>query len=90
MLGRGAGLQVVVPVQPPQPQQLTVTVERVPPEGQRKGEGREDTRRGQDLAVQREGSGKFSWIWCVCRASCGLLIPGLAGKVGLAAAFGVY
>lgn len=55
MLGRGAGLQVVVSVQPPQPQQLTVTVERVPPEGQRKGEGREDARGGQDLVGQSGG-----------------------------------
>lgn len=90
MLGRGAGLQVVLSVQPPQPQQLTVTVERVPSEGQRKGEGREDTRRGQDLEEQSEGRVTFSWSWRVCRAPRGLLIPGLAGKVGPAAAFGVY
>lgn len=55
VLGRGAGLQVVVSVEPPQPQQLTVTVERVPPEGQRKGEGRKDARGGQDLVGQSGG-----------------------------------
>lgn len=61
VLGWGAGLQVVLSVQPPQPQQLTVTVERVPPEGQRKGGGRKDTWCGQDLVVPSEGSVKFSW-----------------------------
>lgn len=30
VLGRGARLQVVLPLQPPQPQELTVTVEGVP------------------------------------------------------------
>lgn len=49
VLGRGACLQVVLPVQPPQPQQLAVAVERVPPERQRERSGGQDPRRGQDL-----------------------------------------
>ena len=41
VLRRGAGLQVVLPPQPPQPQQLAVTPQRVPAEadGQRRGVG---------------------------------------------------
>lgn len=39
VLGRRARLQVVLPVQPSQPQELAVTVEGVTAEGQRKGGG---------------------------------------------------
>lgn len=63
VLGRGAGLQVVLSVQPPQPQQLAVAVERVPPKGQCKGRGREDPRRGQDLGAHRKVLVKFG---CNC------------------------
>lgn len=61
VLGRGAGLQVILSVQPPQPQQLAVTVERVPPKGQCKSGGRKDARCGQDLVVQRKVPVKFGW-----------------------------
>lgn len=52
VLGWSASLQVVLSVQPPQPQQLTVTVEGVPTERQRKRRGGHDPRRGQDLLVR--------------------------------------
>ena len=38
-LGRGARLQVILAAQPPQPQQLTVAVQRVAAEGQGEGRG---------------------------------------------------
>lgn len=52
VLGWSASLQVVLSVQPPQPQQLTVTVEGVPTKRQRKRRGGHDPRRGQDLLVR--------------------------------------
>ena len=49
--GGGAGLQVVLPAEPPQPQQLTVAVQRVPAEGQGEGRGGQQAGRGQHLGV---------------------------------------
>lgn len=46
VLGRRARLQVVLPVQPSQPQELAVTVEGVTAERQRKGGGGQHPRRG--------------------------------------------